>query len=207
MMTQSQIILLKSTFLVYFTWFPTRNHRLYKESDSEHTSIRSLFAPSEMAARLSYCSGSNSLRAAVRYSPAGVVLTCSPPDLTNAMVPWLLSRAKGEGGILAERPSLLSVLSKIIWKRKNKILINTPKKTQKKYKHSLEHKKLYLPKSRAWALTGPLGNGLDTWKWGSTNLRNLPLGRLKVEAQTSKQIPWSGQDGYQTKYRNIFNFI
>lgn len=72
----------------------------------KHTSINSLFAPSEMAARLSYCSGSNSFKAAVRYSPAGVVFF-SESDLTKATVPSVFSTTNGE-----EAP-LLSFLFKI----------------------------------------------------------------------------------------------
>lgn len=60
------------------------------------TSIKSLLAPSEIAARLSYCSGSKSFRAEVRYSPAGVVLTISVPVLTNAIALSVFSEAKGE---------------------------------------------------------------------------------------------------------------
>lgn len=40
-----------------------------------------------MAARPSYCSGSKSLRAAVKYSPAGVVFTISELDFTTVIVP------------------------------------------------------------------------------------------------------------------------
>lgn len=60
------------------------------------TSIKSLLAPSEIAARLSYCSGSKSFRAAVRYSPAGVVLTKSVPVLTNVIALSFFSEARGE---------------------------------------------------------------------------------------------------------------
>lgn len=73
---------------------------------AKFTSIKSLFAPSEMAARLSYCSGSKSFKAAVRYSPAGVVLAFSEPDFTKATVPSVLSAANGEGITSIERPLL-----------------------------------------------------------------------------------------------------
>lgn len=72
-----------------------------------HTSIKSLFAPSEMVARLSYFSGSKLFRAAVRYSPAGVVLTFSPPDFIKATVPSLFSLARGRELTSTERPRLL----------------------------------------------------------------------------------------------------
>lgn len=71
------------------------------------TSIKSLFAPSEIAARLSYCSGSKSFRAEVRYSPAGVVLTISVPDLTNATALSVLSDAKGTETTSPGRPLVL----------------------------------------------------------------------------------------------------
>ena len=73
-----------------------------------------------MAARLSYCSGSKSFRAAVRYYPAGVVLTLSGPDLTKATVPSVLSADNGEGTTSIERPLLLlSFLYKKITKEFN----------------------------------------------------------------------------------------
>lgn len=81
-----------------------------------HTSIRSLLAPSEMAARLSYCSGSKSLRAEVRYSPAGVFYTLSRLGLTKATVPSVLSEAKGKVATSPEGPFtlVLSVLCRKI---------------------------------------------------------------------------------------------
>nr|GMD53489.1 hypothetical protein Iba_chr11cCG3130 [Ipomoea batatas] len=50
----------------------------------------------DMAARLSYCSGSKSFKADVRYSPAGVLLIFSVPGLTKATVPSDLSDTKGK---------------------------------------------------------------------------------------------------------------
>lgn len=52
------------------------------------TSIRSLLAPSAIAASLSYWAGLKSIKAAVKYSPAGVDFTDSPePYLSNAPLP------------------------------------------------------------------------------------------------------------------------
>lgn len=82
-----------------------------KNKKTTHTSIKSLFAPSEMAARLSCCSGSKSFKAEVRYSPAGVVLTLSEPDFTKATVPSVLSAASaGDEGTTSIECPLLSFL-------------------------------------------------------------------------------------------------
>lgn len=80
--------------------------------NTDHTSIKSLFAPSEIAARLSYCSGSKSFKAEVRYSPAGVVLTFSALDLTKVMAVSVLSEVNGEGTSTARVLTLLSILRK-----------------------------------------------------------------------------------------------
>lgn len=63
----------------------------------ELTSIKSLFAPSATVARLSYWSGSKSVNAAVKYSPAGVFFTFSESDLTRATILSFLSAADANG--------------------------------------------------------------------------------------------------------------
>jgi len=69
-----------------------------------------LFAPSAMAARPSYSSGSKSFNAAVKYSPAGVVFTKSVPDFTNVIAPLFLFGVDGKATASAEYPSPLLVL-------------------------------------------------------------------------------------------------
>lgn len=54
-----------------------------------------MFAPSAIVAKLSYCAGSKSIRAAVKYSPAGVVFF-SEPDFTSAPVVSVLSIDDGD---------------------------------------------------------------------------------------------------------------
>lgn len=60
-----------------------------------------------MVARLSYFSGSKLFKAAVRYSPAGVVLTFSLPDLIKATVPSFFSFAGSRALTSSECPLLL----------------------------------------------------------------------------------------------------
>lgn len=84
----------------------------------ELTNIKSLFAPSAMVARLSYCSGSKSINAAVKYSPAGVFFTFSESDLTRATVLSLFSVADTNGTSIG-CPLLLSFLP--LYRKKKKV--------------------------------------------------------------------------------------
>ena len=106
-----------------------------------HTSIKSLFAPSEMAACPSYWSGSKSFKAAVRYSPAGVLLTNSEPVLTRATVPSFLSVAKGEGRTSTERELVLLPLPFLYQANQNMVnnhmLVNKTKITRNRIKSYL----------------------------------------------------------------------
>ena len=106
---------------------------------TKHTSINSLFAPSEIAARLSYCSGSNSFKAAVRYSPAGVVFF-SESDLTKATVPSVFSAANGEvvTSIVRLLLSFLFKINKRVAQPYNQIRLKKKKKEKRREREEKE---------------------------------------------------------------------
>lgn len=116
-----------------------------------------------MTARLSYCSGLKSLRAAVRYSPAGVVLIFSELDLTKAIVPSVLSADNGKGATSTGSPLLL--LS-FLCKKNHRIQKTTIEEPRKESHKKIITIKLYLnthlAMSRGWTFTDPLDNGLDS---------------------------------------------
>ena len=121
-----------------------------------------------MTARLSYCSGLKSLRAAVRYSPAGVVLIFSELDLTKATVPSVLSADNGKGATSTGSPLLL--LS-FLCKKNHRIQKTTIEEPRKESHKKISHKKIitiklylntHLAMSRGWIFTDPLDNGLDS---------------------------------------------
>lgn len=102
-----------------------------------------------MTARLSYCSGLKSLRAAVRYSPAGVVLIFSELDLTKATVPSVLSADNGKGATSTGSPLLLSFLCKKNH-RIQKTTIEEPRKESHKKNNNYQTLFKYTPCHVPW---------------------------------------------------------